>query len=222
MLTTVKTGPLITVHNPVGYPPTISRKQPAPRPSSLDGKTVYLVDTKFDDSLELLRQVQAWFEAKMPGVKTVLRQMASYYGKDDPVLWDEIRTQGHAAVIGVGHCSTCAPAVTTHAITLETRYGVPTVALHTDKFVKVVQTVGRMGGLQQLPQVPVLLHFGEHDTHIPQEHVRQIAAACPQAELHVYPAGHGFNCDARAAFHTASAELAASRTERFLRNALTC
>ena len=78
------------------------------------------------------------------------------------------------------------------------------------------------GHLNALPQVPVLLHFGEHDTHIPQEHVRQIAAACPQAELHVYPAGHGFNCDARAAFHTASAELAASRTERFLRNALTC
>ncbi len=78
------------------------------------------------------------------------------------------------------------------------------------------------GHLNALPQVPVLLHFGEHDTHIPQEHVRQIAAACPQAELHVYPAGHGFNCDARAAFHTPSAELAAARTERFLRNALTC
>ncbi len=153
MLTTVKTEPLLTVHNPVGYPPTVSRKQPAARLSSLDGKTVYLVDTKFDDSVELLRQVQAWFARRMPGVRTVLRQMASYYGKDDPDLWDEIRSQGHAAIIGVGHCSTCAPAVTTHAITLETRYGVPTVALHTDKFVKVVQSVGRMGGLQQLPQV---------------------------------------------------------------------
>jgi hypothetical protein len=129
MLTTVKTEPLLTVHNPVGYPPTISRKQPAARLSSLDGKTVYLVDTKFDDSVELLRQVQAWFARRMPGVRTVLRQMASYYGKDDPDLWDEIRSQGHAAIIGVGHCSTCAPAVTTHAITLETRYGVPTVAL---------------------------------------------------------------------------------------------
>ena len=153
MLTTVKTAPLLTVHNPVGYPPTISRKQPAPRPGSLDGKTVYLVDTKFDDSVELLKQVQAWFAAKMPGVKTVLRQMASYYGKDDPELWNEIRTQGHAAIIGVGHCSTCAPAVTTHAITLETKYGVPTVALHTDKFVRIARSVSRMGGLQQVPQV---------------------------------------------------------------------
>lgn len=78
------------------------------------------------------------------------------------------------------------------------------------------------GNLNAVPQVPVLLHFGELDTFIPPEHVRRIAAACPQAELHVYPAGHGFNCDARAAFHAQSAELAAARTERFLRNALPC
>jgi len=153
MLTTVKTAPLLTVHNPVGYPPKISRKQPAPRFSSLDGRTVYLIDSKFDDSVELLKQVRAWFAEKMPGVKTELRQMASYYGKDDPALWNEIREQGAAAIIGVGHCSTCSPAVSTHAITLETQYGVPTVALHTDKFVKIVQSVTRMGGLPQAPSV---------------------------------------------------------------------
>jgi carboxymethylenebutenolidase len=78
------------------------------------------------------------------------------------------------------------------------------------------------GSLHAGPQVPVLLHFGEQDPYVPPEHVRQIAAAFPQAGLHVYPAGHGFNCDARAAFHAPSAELAATRTERFLRNALSC
>lgn len=156
MLTAVKevqTAPLLTVHHPVGYPPMITRKQPAPRLSGLDGKTIYLIDSRFDDSVELLRQVQAWFAAKMPGVTTRLVQMASYYGKDDPELWNEIKTQGHAAIIGVGHCSTCAPAVSTHAITLESQYGVPTVAIHTDKFVKVVQSVVRMGGLPQSPLV---------------------------------------------------------------------
>jgi hypothetical protein len=153
MLTTVKTAPLLTVHNPVGYPPTIRRKQPAPRPSSLDGRTVFLVDSKFDDSVALLKQVQAWFAEKMPGVKTDLRQMASYYGKDDPKLWSEIRDTGGVAIIGVGHCSTCAPAVATHAITLESQYGVPTVALHTDKFIKVVASTQRMGGLPQAPSV---------------------------------------------------------------------
>ncbi|HMA08927.1 MAG TPA: UGSC family (seleno)protein, partial [Ramlibacter sp.] len=156
MLTTVKglpVAPSITVLNPVGYPPKVTRKQPANRLDSLDGKTVYLIDSRFDDSVELLRQIQAWFGERMPGVRTKLVQMASYYGKDDPALWSEIRDQGHAAIIGVGHCSTCAPAVSTHAITLETQYGVPTVAVHTDKFVKVVQSVTRMGGLPQAPLV---------------------------------------------------------------------
>jgi hypothetical protein len=39
--------------------------------------------------------------------------------------------------------------VATHAISLDTRYGVPTVALHTDKFDKVVQSVTKMAGLPQ-------------------------------------------------------------------------
>jgi hypothetical protein len=153
MLQQVKneSGPLITVHNPVGYPPKVARKQPAPRLGSLDGKVVYLVDSRFDDSVELLKEVQAWFARNMPSVEIRLRQMASTYSKDDPKLWEEIKAQGHAAIIGVGHCSTCAPAVTTHAITLETKYGVPTAAIHTEKFDKVVRSVAKMGGLPQQP-----------------------------------------------------------------------
>lgn len=143
----------IVVHNPVGYPPPITRKTPATRPASLDGRTIYLVDSRFDDSIELLKQVQRWFAEHLPGVQTKLVQLASYYGNDDPTLWEEIKAHGAAAIIGVGHCSTCAPAVSTHAITLETRYGVPTVAIHTDKFVKVVRSVTRTAGLPQAPVV---------------------------------------------------------------------
>ncbi len=47
----------ISVLNPVGYPPKIVRKALAPRLESLAGKTIYLVDCRFDDSVELLRQV---------------------------------------------------------------------------------------------------------------------------------------------------------------------
>jgi len=36
-----------------------------------------------------------------------------------------------------------------HAITLETKYGVPTVALHTDKFHRVVASVTRVAGLPE-------------------------------------------------------------------------
>lgn len=143
----------ITVLNPEGFPPKVTGKALAPRLESLDGKTVYLVDARFDDSLELLKQVVAWFEEKMPSVTTKLVSLSGHYSRDDPDLWEDIRTNGHAAILGVGHCSTCAPAVATHAITLETQYGVPTVALHTSKFDRVVRAVTRMAGLTDAPSV---------------------------------------------------------------------
>jgi hypothetical protein len=142
-----------TVLNPMGYPPQITRKTAAPRLESLAGKTIYLVDARFDDSIELLKCVQAWFADHMPGVTTKLVSMAAYYGHDDPETWAEIKAGGDAAIIGVGHCSTCAPAVSTHAITLDTKYGVPTVALHTEKFDKVVASVTKMAGLPSAPAV---------------------------------------------------------------------
>ncbi len=143
----------LTVHNPVGYPPKVSRKTPAPRLDALDGRTIYLVDVRFDDSIELLKQLQAWFARRLPSVKTKLVSMSNYYGKDDPETWEEIKANGDAAILGVGHCSTCAPATATHAVTLETRYGVPTVTLHTEMFAKVVRSVTRMAGLPNAPAV---------------------------------------------------------------------
>lgn len=143
----------ITVLNPLGYPPAITRKSAAPRPETLDGKTIYLVDCRFDDSIELLKQVQAWFAEHMTGVTTKIVSLSAYYGHDDPTTWEEIKKNGHAAIVGVGHCSTCAPAVATHAITIDTKYGVPAVAIHTDKFDKVVKSVTKMGGLPGAPTV---------------------------------------------------------------------
>src|SRR3984893_16399211 len=144
-----RSGEKITVLNPVGYPPKVNKKVAAPRPESLDGKTIYLVDCRFDDSIELLKQVQAWFAEHMPGVNTRIISLSATYQHDDPKTWEEIKANGDAAIVGVGHCSNCSPAVATHAITLETRYGVPTVALHTDKFDRVVQSVTKMAGLPQ-------------------------------------------------------------------------
>lgn len=143
----------LTVLNPMGYPPEITRKSGAPRLESLEGKTVYLVDCRFDDSIELLKQVQVWFAEHMSGVTTKMISLSAYYGHDDPVTWEEIKKNGDAAIVGVGHCSTCAPAVATHAITIDTKYGVPAVAIHTDKFDRVVKSVRKMGGLPEAPTV---------------------------------------------------------------------
>jgi hypothetical protein len=89
--------------NPMGYPPKITHKALAPRLETLDGKTVYLVDCRFDDADIFLKQVQAWFAEHMPGVRTVFKQISSVYTKDDPATWAEIKANSDAAIIGVGH-----------------------------------------------------------------------------------------------------------------------
>lgn len=144
--------PQLITHNPVGYPPTVMRKSPAPRLETLDGKTIYLIDSRFDDSTKLLEQVQLWFAENMPGVKTALIPMSGYYGRDDPELWARARAEADAVIFGVGHCSTCAPAVAKHAVTLEVEHGLPTVSLHTDKFAAVVRSTVRMAGLAGAPR----------------------------------------------------------------------
>jgi len=93
----------LSVLNPVGFAPRITRKPLAPRLDTLDGKTVYLVDCRFDDSDVFLRQVQAWFAQHLPAVTTVFKPISSVYLHDDPTTWEEIRLRGHAAVVGVGH-----------------------------------------------------------------------------------------------------------------------
>jgi len=93
----------LPVLNPVGYPPKITAKALAPRLDSLDGKTVYLVDPRFDDSGLFLRQLQSWFADNMPTVKTKFIERNNVYTKDDPVTWEKIKADGDAAIVGVGH-----------------------------------------------------------------------------------------------------------------------
>ena len=63
-----------------------------------------------------------------------------------------------------------------------------------------------------------MLHFGAQDPMIPLSDVEEVAAAHPGVAVHVYEgADHGFNCDARASYHPAAAELAQQRTLNFLR-----
>jgi hypothetical protein len=74
----------------------------APRLNSLDGKTIYLVDTGFGGSGKFLDQVQTWFSEKMPSVKTVRRRKTGNIFRDDTKdLWAEIKDNGQAAILGV-------------------------------------------------------------------------------------------------------------------------
>lgn len=85
--------------------------------------------------------------------------------------------------------------------------------------------VGYYGGritnyVDETPKVPVMLHFGKHDAHIPAEGVAKIQEAHPDVEIYWYDAGHGFSCDARSSFNEAASTLAMSRTLPFLKKYL--
>ncbi len=84
----------------------------------------------------------------------------------------------------------------------------------------VTAAVGYYGGtiaksLASKPKVPVILHFGEKDAHIPMSDVAAIKAALPQVPVYTYDAGHGFNCDARGSYDKPSAAVALDRTLAF-------
>jgi len=68
--------------------------------------------------------------------------------------------------------------------------------------------------------VPLLMHFGGKDSHIPQDAVRSVAERFGErdnVEIHVYPeAEHGFNCSHRASYHQRSAAQAHGNTLLFL------
>jgi carboxymethylenebutenolidase len=85
--------------------------------------------------------------------------------------------------------------------------------------------VGYYGGritqyLGERPKVPVMLHFGEQDQHIPQSEIDAIAKAYPEVSIYTYPAGHGFNRDGSAGYSASCATRARARTLEFLREHL--
>lgn len=99
------------VLNPEGYRTITADGEPqskrlfsamAPRLDSLNGKTVYLVDTGFGGSGKFLDEMQGWFAQHMPAVKTVRRRKSGNVFRDDSKdLWQEIKERGDAAILGV-------------------------------------------------------------------------------------------------------------------------
>lgn len=96
-------APKFTALSPKGTPPPVMRYSMTPSLSTLDGKTIYLVDTGFFGADLLLQQVADWYQRNMPSVKTVLRKKAGTYPTDDPKLWAEIKANGNATIMAIGH-----------------------------------------------------------------------------------------------------------------------
>jgi hypothetical protein len=91
----------LRVHDPRGYPPQIVGKRLAPRLSRLEGKTVYLVDCLFDNSDVFMEQLRQWFAEHLPSVDVrTIRPKETW--SDDEQMRAQIRSDGHAAIVGVG------------------------------------------------------------------------------------------------------------------------
>jgi len=93
----------ITVLNPRGQAPSIPLVPMALRLDTLDGKTVYLVDVRFEGGKSFLLEMKDWFAKNMPKVNTVFREKAGPYMDDDPKLWAEIKEKGDAMIMAIGH-----------------------------------------------------------------------------------------------------------------------
>ena len=93
----------IVVMNPRGIQPEIRKIPMATRPATLDGKTVYIVDTKYPNTKPFVNELLAALKAKYPKTNWLVRDKVAGYMDDDPALWKEIKDKGACAIVLVGH-----------------------------------------------------------------------------------------------------------------------
>jgi hypothetical protein len=93
----------IVVMNPRGIQPEIRKIPMATRPATLDGRTVYIVDTKYPNTKPFVNELLAALQAKYPKTTWVLRDKIAGYMDDDPNLWKEIKAKNAAAIVLLGH-----------------------------------------------------------------------------------------------------------------------
>jgi hypothetical protein len=94
----------ITVLTPTGYFEPVELKQLTPRPDSLDGKKIYLVDITFSGSYDLAAEMYNWFKDNKPELDvTVTTEVGSFNAAREDETWSMIKdNNGVAAIIG-GH-----------------------------------------------------------------------------------------------------------------------
>jgi carboxymethylenebutenolidase len=66
--------------------------------------------------------------------------------------------------------------------------------------------------LNEMPKIPVMLHYGARDPAIPPENVEKVRAASPDSPLYLYDAGHGFCRTGSTDYNAEARELSLRRT----------
>jgi len=95
--------PKITVFNPMGTPPPITLIPQAPRLDTLDGKTIYFINTGYIGTDRLMEEMAKWFQANHPDTNVVIKMSGAGVAAVSDALWSEIAEKGDAAIVGLGH-----------------------------------------------------------------------------------------------------------------------
>jgi hypothetical protein len=92
------------VLNPTPPNRMVDRMPLAPRLTSLEGKTIFLVDIGWggeNAAPSIYSEMKAWFAKNMPSVKIEVRKIKGFYMQDQPELLKEISEKGNAAMFGI-------------------------------------------------------------------------------------------------------------------------
>jgi hypothetical protein len=95
--------PKITVLNPMGTPPPITLKPMVEPPATLDGKTIYFVNTGYIGTDRLMAVMEEWFKANYPKTNVVVKRSAGGMSGVDKNLWAEMAEKADAVIVGLGH-----------------------------------------------------------------------------------------------------------------------
>jgi hypothetical protein len=93
----------ITALNPLGQPPLLKLVQIAPRPSTIEGKTIYIVDVQYPETRPFFDEMLKLLTQEYPKTKWVMKKKMGSYFEDDPELWKEIKAKGDGMIIAIGH-----------------------------------------------------------------------------------------------------------------------
>lgn len=132
------------------------------------------------------------------------RQLRSELGEDRAVncvraAMEEVEAEGFVGV--VGYCWGGTIAYLTCS-----RLGLPAVSYYGG---------GTVPFLDETPSSALMLHFGASDPLISADDIAKHRNALPDAQFHVWPAGHGFNCDQRADYNADVAAAALQHSLKF-------
>jgi hypothetical protein len=83
----------------------VERVPLAPRNfTSLENKTIFLIDIGWGGptaGYDVFDVMSEWFAENIPSVKTVLVRKKGGFAEDDPELWQRVKTEGDAAILGI-------------------------------------------------------------------------------------------------------------------------